>query len=115
VAGSQHSIDGLDAPIVFVVIDRDDEPEVTTLEPKVAFKPGHVVGRGYIFSVTDGAVMCAGDIDVKSSAPAAAAAYLDGVDSEAAAQKVLHRELEVRIREALGANLHGRPRAIPKL
>jgi hypothetical protein len=93
-------------PFTFVVIDREDEPEITdmTSEP-IEFKPGRVVGRAYMFSLRDAKLVCTGAIDVKSSVPAAAAAYLGGVTSESGASKVLHRELEVRIRQALAANL----------
>jgi hypothetical protein len=93
-------------PFTFVVIDREDEPDITDMTSKpIEFKPGRVVGRAYMFSLGDAKLVCTGEIDVKSSVPAAAATYLGGVSSESAASKVLHRELEVRIRQALAANL----------
>ncbi|HUS30100.1 MAG TPA: hypothetical protein VMZ53_16450 [Kofleriaceae bacterium] len=92
-------------PFMFVLIDRSDEPEILDMtSTPISFKPGRVTGRAYVFSIKDGKMVCTGAIDAKSSPPAAAAAYLDGVTSESVAGKVLHRELEVRIREGL-ANL----------
>jgi hypothetical protein len=94
------------APFTFVVIDREVEPEITDMtSAPIQFKPGRVAGRAYMVSLRDAKIICTGTIDAKSSTPEAAAAYLDGARSESAASKILHRELEVRIREGLATNL----------
>lgn len=95
----------VEAPYVFVVIDRDDEPAVTSVDPKIRFKGGHVVGHAYMYSPADGTIVCAGAIDAKSSSAADAAPILDGITDEGDANDALHRELEVRIRQALANNL----------
>jgi hypothetical protein len=88
---------------VFVIIDHEVEPVVTATAPQIAFTPGEVIGRGYVFSVDAGQIVCATKIDAKNAHPST---DLDRVRRMPEATDVLHRELEVRIRQALATGLH---------
>ncbi|HLL23092.1 MAG TPA: hypothetical protein VK427_13220 [Kofleriaceae bacterium] len=98
-------VGGRDAPevlralpthVVFLVIDREIEPapgEGTT------YTPGEVAGRAYVFSVATRAVVCAGTVAVKN------APGLAPPPQDSRARDFLFRDLEIRLREAIAANL----------
>ena len=93
---------------VFLIIDQEIEPAITATSPKVSFTPGAVIGRAFVFSVQSGRIVCAAKIDVRNTPDDT---YLDGVTrvrgprKEDAAADVLHRELEIRIRQQLATEL----------
>ncbi|MEO8841945.1 MAG: hypothetical protein ABI591_09830 [Kofleriaceae bacterium] len=106
-----HRVDHLDRKrltdlepyVVFIVIDHEVEPVITATAPQIAFTPGQVTGRGYVFSVESGQIVCAATIDARNAQPST---DLDRVRRKPEAADVLHRELEVRIRQALATGLH---------
>jgi hypothetical protein len=96
----------LDKPLVFVIIDKDIEPKVSSTKP-VKLEPGELHARGYVFDVKLSKVACMGKLDVKGSDAKAASAYFDTVEDgdTRLAEQMLHRELEIRIREGLATSL----------
>lgn len=93
----------LEPYFVFIIIDHEVEPVVTATAPQIAFTPGEVTGHGYVFSVESGQIVCVAKIDAKNAHPST---DLDRVRRKPEAVDVLHRELEVRIRQALATGLH---------
>lgn len=63
-----------------------------------------------MYSVQSGQIVCAGKVDAHNTA-SDASSYLDAVSSvpdarkQAAASALLHREMEVRIRQAIASEL----------
>jgi len=92
----------LEPYFVFIIIDHEVEPVITSTAPQIAFTPGQVQGRGYVFSVESGQIVCVAKIDAQNARPST---DLDGVRRKPEAAEVLHRELEVRIRQALATGL----------
>lgn len=88
--------------LVFIIIDHEVEPVVTSTAPQIAFTPGEVAGRGYVFSVDSGQIVCVANIDARNAVPST---DLDRVRRKPEASDMLHRELEVRIRQALATGL----------
>ena len=74
---------------------------------EAARTPGELVGKAYVFSVTEAKLVCAGEIDAKNLAPDAPGSLLGTLRAQDPrdAADTLHREMEVRIRQAI-ANLH---------
>jgi hypothetical protein len=103
---TRDRIKDLDKPLVFVIIDKDIEPKVETTKP-IKLEAGKLAARGYVFDPKAAKVVCAATLDVKGSDAKAAAAYFDTVEDgdTRLAEQMLHRELEVRLRDALAANL----------
>jgi hypothetical protein len=97
-------LDDLEKPIVFVMIDKDEEPKVTHVQP-IEVDPGKLGARAYVFDLRAVKVTCVARLDVKGSDTKAAAAYLGDVQDRHNAEAILHRELEVRIREGLATSL----------
>jgi hypothetical protein len=93
----------LEPYFVFIIIDHEVEPVISATAPQIAFTPGEVTGRGYVFSVESGQIVCVAKIDAKNAHPST---DLDRVRRKPEALDVLHRELEVRIRQALATGLH---------
>jgi len=94
--------------ITFLVIDHDVQPALTATKP-VAYVPGEVTGRVYVYSVRDARIVCAGAINARNPDPGAPGSHLTVVRSARDARDVLHRELEVALRTALAAALHAVP------
>ena len=92
----------LEPYLVFIIIDHEVEPVITATAPQIAFTPGQVTGRGYVFSIEAGQIVCVAKIDAHNASPST---DLDGVRRKPEAADVLHRELEVRIRQALATGL----------
>jgi hypothetical protein len=98
---------------VFLIIDHETTPAVTATTPKLAFTPGAVTGRAYVFALQSGTIVCSAKIDARNTADDT---YMDAVSSVPAAHKreaaggVLHRELEIRIRQQLATELHATAR-----
>lgn len=82
--------------VVFVVIDKQVEPVV---EPGTTFKPGEIMGRSYVFSVTQQRIVCAGVVDVKTSTT------LQTPPQDHEAKQMLERDLEMQVRDALATGL----------
>jgi hypothetical protein len=93
---------------LFMIIDHETPPAVTATTPKIAFTPGAVTGRAYVYAVQSGTIVCAAKIDARNTADDT---YMDAVSSVRAPQQreaagtVLHRELEIRLRQQLAAEL----------
>jgi len=90
--------------ITLVVIDKDIWSEITGVGSAATYIPGQVLGRAYVYSVRDAKIVCAGAIDAHNVAPDASP-YLDALRAERDGRELLHREMELRIREALAKNL----------
>jgi hypothetical protein len=69
-----------------------------------SFTPGHVRATAYVYSVRDAKLVCAGTLDVGNT-PADTSPYRDAVLG-LRGNEVLHREIEVRLRQGLAAGLH---------
>lgn len=95
-----------DVPLdyLFVLIDRNVEPEITATAP-MTYKPGNVTARGYLYSVLSGKVTCAATIDAKNPPPSPLPPFLSKARRAPEARDALHRHLEVAIRQELAANL----------
>jgi hypothetical protein len=88
-----------------VLIDNDINPEVTQTAPKITYKAGEVTGRAYVFSLKEGKFVCTANITARNTPSEESPKFLDGVRRAPEAVERLHRELEVRIRQALATNL----------
>jgi len=104
-AGDHELLKRIDPYIPFVFIDKDIAADITATAPKMAYTPGEVTGRGYVFSILDGKVVCAARFDVKNTPSDPPPAFLDGIRRAPDAKLALHRELEVRLRQAMAAGL----------
>ena len=102
---TRQELDALEKPLVFAMIDSDDEPRVTSVEPKLEMVPGKVAARAYVLDVRSAKIVCAGAFVVKGSDAKAAGPLLAGAANPQYAEHTLHQELEVRIREALASSL----------
>ncbi|HSD88710.1 MAG TPA: hypothetical protein VLB44_14375, partial [Kofleriaceae bacterium] len=105
-AGDHEMLKNIDPYIPFVFIDKDTPADITATAPKMTYTPGQVTGRGYVFSIPDGRVVCAATIDVKNPPSDPPPAFLDGIRRAPDAKLALHRELEVRLRQAMATGLH---------
>lgn len=83
-----------------VVIDKEVAPEITG----ATFVPGQVTGRAYVYSIDDARIICAGAIEAKNL-DEKASPYAKSLTTDNAKQ-LLHREMEIRIRQSLVAGLH---------
>jgi hypothetical protein len=88
--------------LVFLIIDHEVEPAITATAPQIAFTPGEVTGRAFVYSLDSAHIACAAKLSVRNAQPSA---DLDGVRRKPEAIDVLHRELEVRLRQALATDL----------
>jgi hypothetical protein len=96
--------------VTLLVVDHDVEPKLIGSGSNATYKPGEVAGRAYVFSARDSKIVCAATIDVHNDPSSTLGSYLDDVraaGSDGAA--VLHREIEVRIREAIANSLRATP------
>ena len=91
--------------VMFLIIDREVQPEITGAGPKLTYVPGEVIGRAYVYSVNDARIVCAGAVDVRNAPGETPESFLDAVRAAPDGHAVLHRELEVRIRQAFAAGL----------
>jgi hypothetical protein len=82
--------------VVFAVIDKVVEP---VPQAGTTFKPGEVVGRGYVFSIAQKRIVCAGAIDVRSTPTLVTPPQNEEAD------QMLFRDLEMQIRQALASSL----------
>lgn len=95
----------IDPYIAFLIIDREVQPELTGTGPKATYVPGEVIGRAYVYSVREAKIACAGAVAARNAAGEDPASYLEAVRAARDGRAVLHRELEVRIRQAFAAGL----------
>jgi hypothetical protein len=107
-ATDQSQLATLDQPYTYVVIDNDVAPHITQTTP-LTYTPGEVDGRAYVFSLTHARFVCAAAITARNTPSDEHPKFLDGVNTARGAEAVLHRELEVRLRQALAANLRATP------
>jgi hypothetical protein len=84
-----------------VVIDREVPAEVTG---ERTFTPGHITGRSYLYSLHDAKIVCAGKIDA-TNRDDKTSPYVQAFGANNA-KEILHREMEIRIRQSLVADLH---------
>lgn len=105
VEADRERLPALDGRSIVVVIDKDVEPHTTQTAP-LTYTPGEVTARAYVFSFADGRFVCAGAITALNTPSDHKPKFLDGVVSARGAEAVLHRELEVRLRQAIAANLY---------
>lgn len=96
---------------LFVVVERETKAFVTP-GPAGAFTPGRLVGTAYVYSYAQQRITCAGALDVQNS-ESIEFDYSYMEDSvldkhrreEEAAEATLHRDLAVRVRQALARDL----------
>lgn len=88
-----------------VIIDTEVTPKVTQTAPKLTYQPGEVTGHAYVFSLEDATFICAASLTARNTPSEQSPKFLDGVRRAPDALARLHRELEVRIRQSLAANL----------
>lgn len=98
------TLEAIPSTIAIVLIDKETQPEITGRGKKLTYTPGEVLGRAYVYSIRDAKMVCMGMIDAKNAAPDASP-YLDAVRADQDPIGPLHREMEIRIREALVASL----------
>lgn len=91
--------------ITVVLIDKETGAALTGAGSAASYTPGQVLGRAYVFSVRDAKIVCAGSIDARNL-PAESSPYLDAIRDARDGRDVLHREMEVRIRQSLATALH---------
>lgn len=103
--GDREQLAGIAPHVAFVIIDRDVKPKITGAGAAATYVPGAVAGRAYVYSVRDAKIRCAGTIDARNAASDAPGSYLEAVRAARDGGAVLHRELEVRIRQAFATGL----------
>ncbi len=91
--------------ITVVLIDNETGAALTGTGSAASYTPGQVLGRAYVFSVRDAKIVCAGSIDARNL-PAESSPYLDAIRDARDGREILHREMEVRIRQSLATALH---------
>ncbi len=96
---------------LFVVVERETKPLVTP-GPAGGFTPGRIVGTAYVYSYSQQRITCAGALDVQNSESIEFDySYMEDnvLDrnrrEEEAAEATLHRDLAVRVRQALARDL----------
>ncbi|HTL34931.1 MAG TPA: hypothetical protein VL326_17500, partial [Kofleriaceae bacterium] len=92
---TRTTLDDLEKPVVFVLIDKDHEPQVNSFKP-LTIERGKIAARGYVFDPRSAKVICAATLDLTGSDAKAAADYLGDIEDGREATEILHRELEVR-------------------
>jgi hypothetical protein len=94
--GDIDNLRQLPTHVVFVMIDKETEP---VPEAGTAYKPGEVLGRGYVFSVAQRRIVCAGVIQARN------AAGIETSPRDEEARETLFRDLEMQVRQALATGL----------
>jgi hypothetical protein len=88
--------------IKVVLIDSEVPAEITGTGDALTVTPGKLVGRAYVYSLRDAKIVCAGTVDARNVDPSPFREALGTRDG----RDMLHREMEIRIRQALASSLH---------
>jgi hypothetical protein len=94
----ESNLKDIPAYAVVVVIDKEVAPKPGS---GTAFTPGQVAARGYVYSVADRKIACTAALDVANTPT------LETPADDKQAEDALFRELDVKLRQALAANLRG--------
>ncbi len=97
----RETLEGIKSFITFVVIDKEVKAEIERGGSAITYTPGQVLARGFVFSLEDAKIVCAAALDARNTPPESSP-YLDALGKDPA---LLHREMEIRIREALASGL----------
>ncbi len=98
----RESLEAIKPFITVVVIDKETPAEITGEGSALTYTPGEVLARAFVFSLRDAKIVCAATIDARNTPPQKSR-YLDAFRTDRA---LLHREMELKIREALASGLH---------